>query len=149
MTTYEVTYQHLSLIMALGMMAGIFGTVYITRVIEVVHTWKMVQATVVSLLIMCITIVEDIAFIKELKTKTMKEAGFTDSQVREFNAVYDQTLKSWKESVIAGLKNNSPKKFHSMLPFSNWNEATRFILKLNRAERGKNDEGTWMGDGSD
>ena len=67
---YEVTTQELMVFVVLGFCSGIFASIWLARFFEVIHTWRLVQETLVYLLMMCAKIVEDVAFLQELKTQT-------------------------------------------------------------------------------
>ena len=120
--------------MVLGFSAGIFSSIFLARFLEVVHTWKLVQETVVYLLFMCSKIAEDVAFLEEVKRKHMHKADFTREQIREFQKVDEQTLTNWKNSVILSIVKRAPPHFRSMLPFRDWQEAMKFMDKTLRHE---------------
>ena len=111
----------------LGFCSGIFASIWLARFFEVIHTWRIVQETLVYLLMMCAKIVEDVAFLEELKRKHMHNAEFTREQIREFEEVDQRTLTNWKDSVILSIVKRAPPHFRSMLPFTNWKEAMRFM----------------------
>jgi hypothetical protein len=124
---YEVTMEELGIFTALGFACGIFASVFLARFFEVIHTWRMVKETVVWLLYMCSKIVEDVAFLQEVKRTHMHQAEFTPEQIRQFEEVDDKYLTNWKDSVILGLVKRAPPHFRSMLPFKDWREAMRFM----------------------
>lgn len=124
---YEVTMQDLTVFVALGFCCGLFASVFLARFLEVIHTWRMVQQTVVYLLWMCSKLVEDVAFLQEVKRSHMRKAEFTSEQVRQFEEVDDKYLTNWKDSVILGLVKRAPPHFRSMLPFKDWREAMQFM----------------------
>ena len=124
---YEVTMQDLTVFIALGFCCGLFASIFVARFLEVVHTWRMVQDTITHLLWMCSKIVEDVAFLQEVKRTHMHEAEFTPEQIRQFEEVDDKYLTNWKDSVILGLVKRAPPHFRSMLPFKDWREAMRFM----------------------
>ena len=111
----------------LGFCSGIFASIFLARFLEVVHTWRLVQETVLYLLLMCAKIVEDVAFLTEVKRKHMKAADFTSQQIRQFEEVDDKTLTNWKDSVIRSIVKRAPPHFKSMLPFQDWNGAMKFM----------------------
>ena len=76
---------------------------------------------------MCSRIVEDVAFLEELKRKHMEESKFTPEQIRQFEEVDSQSLTNWKDSVILSMVKRSPPHFRGMLPFTNWKEAMHFM----------------------
>ncbi len=126
---YEVTMQELGIFAALGFCCGIFASVFLARFFEVVHTWRMVKETIVWLLYMCAKLVEDVAFLQQVKKDHMRRADFTADQIRAFEEVDDRYLTNWKNSVILSLVKRAPPHFRSLVPFTDWQEAMRFMEK--------------------
>ena len=124
---YEVTMQELSVFVVLGFMCGVFTSFYLTRFFEVVHMWRLLREVIAHLLLMCVGIIEDVEFLKELKRKQMHESGFTQEQMRKFQEVDDRTLTKWKDAVILSLITKVPRGFRTMMPFNNWHEAMAFL----------------------
>tara|TARA_R100000963_G_C4596289_1_gene71596 strand:- start:135 stop:533 length:399 start_codon:yes stop_codon:yes gene_type:complete len=124
---YEVTTQELMVFIVLGFSAGIFASIWLARLFEVIHTWRIVQETIIYLLMMCSKIVEDVAFLGEVKHKHMVLAEFTPEQIQKFEEVDQKTLTNWKDSVILSIVKRAPPHFRSFLPFKDWNEAMRFM----------------------
>ena len=131
---YEVTMQELGIFVVLGFFCGAFASIYISRFLEVVHAWRMVQETIVSILWMCNKMNEDLAFLSEVKRKHMREADFTPEQIRKFEEVDSMFLTNWKDMVIISIVKRAPRHFRSMLPFTDWNEAMRFMKDALRGE---------------
>ena len=134
---YEVTMQELSVFVVLGFMAGVFTSFYLTRLFEVVHMWRLLREVIAHLLLMCVGIIEDVEFLKELKKKQMKDSGFTPEQMRKFQEVDDRTLTKWKDAVILSLVTKVPRSFRSMMPFNNWQEAMAFLNAELRSLKGE------------
>ena len=124
---YEITMQELSVFVVLGFMAGVFASFYLTRFFEVVHMWRLLREVIAHLLLMCVGIIEDVEFLKELKRKQMSESGFTQEQMKKFQEVDDRTLTNWKDAVILSLVTTVPRPFRSMMPFNTWHEAMAFL----------------------
>jgi len=124
---YEVTTQELMVFVVLGFSAGVFASFYLTRLLEVVHMWRLLREVIAHLLLMCVGIIEDVEFLKELKKKQMRESGFTPEQMRKFQEVDDRTLTNWKDTVILSLVTKVPRQFRTMMPFNNWREAMTFL----------------------
>ena len=132
---YEVTTQELMVFVVLGFCAGIFLSIWLARLLEVIHTWRLVEETVVYLLMMCAKIVEDVAFLHEVKRMHMQKAEFTEEQIREFREVDDKTLTNWKDSVILSIVKRAPPHFRSLLPFNTWAEAMKFMNDTLRGDQ--------------
>lgn len=123
----EVTSHELMIFVVLGFVAGVFTSFYLTRLLEVVHMWRLLSRVLSHVILMCMGMVEDVAFIKELKKRQMIDSGFTDKQVREFEEVDDRVLTNWKNSVIISLVDRAPSPFRTMIPFGNWTEAVAYL----------------------
>tara|TARA_R110000824_G_scaffold210234_1_gene396063 strand:- start:2525 stop:2938 length:414 start_codon:yes stop_codon:yes gene_type:complete len=134
---YEVTTQELMVFVVLGFTAGIFTSFYLTRLFEVVHMWRIMRELIAHLLLMCVGIIEDVEFLKELKRKQMVESDFTPEQIRKFQEVDERTLTNWKDAVILSLVTKVPRSFRSMMPFNNWREAMAFLKTELRALGGE------------
>jgi len=130
---YEVSVQELSVFVVLGFAAGVFISFYLTRLFEVVYMWRLMREVIAHLLLMCVGIIEDIEFLKELKRKQMHESDFTPEQIRKFEEVDERTLTNWKDAVILSLVTKVPRNFRSMMPFNNWHEAMAFLRSEPRA----------------
>jgi hypothetical protein len=130
---YEVSTHELMVFVVLGFSAGVFASFYLTRLFEVVHMWRLLREVIAHLLLMCLTIIEDVEFLKELKRKQMHESGFTPEQIHKFQEVDDKTLTNWKDTVILSLVAKVPRNFRSMMPFNNWHEAMAFLKTELRA----------------
>jgi len=140
---YELAFAELMAFVVLGFAAGIFVSVWLSRILEVVHMWRFCQEIIAHCLLMCTKIMEDIAFLSEVKRKHMRESDFTDEQIQKFEEVDSRVLTNWKNSVILSLLSAAPPRFRSLMPFTNWKEAIRFLDELHRdaiADRRKNYE---------
>ena len=130
----ELTTDDLTAIAAMAFFAGVFASIFLSRFFEIVHTWRIVQESVVSIIWMLTKMVEDISFLQELKLKQMRESGFTKEQIREFQKVDDQFLTNWKDNAIISIVNRSPRHFKSLLPFHDWNSAMKFLNNTLKGE---------------
>jgi len=124
---YEVTTQQLGIFVVLGFVGGVFMSFYLTRLFEIVHMHRTFRHLLAHLLLMCVGIIEDVEFLKQLKRKQMVDSTFTKKQIADFEALDEHTLTNWKNSVIQSLISKTPSPFKTMMPFTNWNEAIAFL----------------------
>ena len=130
----ELTTNDLTAICVMAFFAGVFASIFLSRFFEIIHTWRIVQDTVVSIVWMLTKMVEDISFLQELKYKQMHDAGFTEKQIRQFQKVDDQFLTNWKDNAIISIVKRAPRHFKSMLQVHDWNSATRFLNNTLKGE---------------
>ena len=130
----ELTTNDLTAFCVMAFFAGVFASIFLSRFFEIIHTWRIVQETVISIIWMLTKMVEDISFLQELKLKQMRESGFTTEQIRQFQKVDDQFLTNWKDNAIISIVNRSPRHFKTMLPFHDWDSATKFLNNTLKGE---------------
>jgi hypothetical protein len=133
---YELTTQDLTVFVVLGFCGGVFATYYLGRLLEIIHMWRLLRQVIAHLLLMCLSIVENVSFLNTLKIKAMHEADFTDKQIAEFEEVWEQTLTNWQDSAILTIVSKAPPHFRTMMPFDDWSGAMKF---LQQERRGNND----------
>jgi len=130
----ELTTNDLTAFCVMAFFAGVFASMFLSRFLEIVHTWRIVQESVISIIWMLTKMVEDISFLQELKLKQMRESGFTTEQIRQFQKVDDQFLTNWKDNAIISIVKRAPRHFKTMLPFHDWDSATRFLNNTLKGE---------------
>ena len=77
-------------------------------------------------------VVEDLAFIRELKYLQMSKSDMSDEQVKFIKKVDEQTLDNWKEGSIKIFKNSFPSPLDSIIKFRDWKSAMAELDKLHK-----------------
>tara|TARA_Y100000034_G_scaffold126171_1_gene177005 strand:+ start:192 stop:572 length:381 start_codon:yes stop_codon:yes gene_type:complete len=77
-------------------------------------------------------VVEDLAFIRELKYQQLVKSDLEEEQIDFIKQVDEQALNSWKENSISLFKNSFPGPLNSIVKFNNWKEAMRELDKLHK-----------------
>lgn len=113
---------------------GVFSCKFATQFFEVSHASRLVHSTVYRCLLMCATIQEDVAFLKEIKYKHMESSDLNRTQIQEFKKIDNQIMNSWKESVIQNIVMNTPRTFSFIIKFTNWQEAMRQLKEMHTDE---------------
>ena len=102
------------------------------RFFEYVHLVRLVQVLHLHTLTLLGGAVEDIAFIKQLKYKTLEEQGASRSEIRTIKEVDAQALENWKKSVIRKFVDTCPAPFRALIRFSTWDEAMEVLTEYYR-----------------
>ena len=76
------------------------------------------------------TTIEDVAYIKALKYKTMKESNVDPSQIKKAKLQDEEFFEEWKKSCIVNINNSVPN--YIKLSFDNWDEVMSILAKAYR-----------------
>lgn len=74
-------------------------------------------------------IMEDVAFMREVKYQHMKRTGSTDEQIDTVREIDEQVFNSWKIIVIHKFVSIYPRSMRGILKFSTWQQAVDILTK--------------------
>lgn len=77
-------------------------------------------------------VVEDLAFVRELKYLQMEKSDLSEEQINFIKQVDEETLNTWKENSIQIFKNSFPGPLGAIVKFNNWKEAMKELDKLHK-----------------
>ena len=82
------------------------------------------------------TTLEDVAYIKALKYKTMKESNVDSSQNKKAKLQDEEFFEEWKKSCIVNINNSVPN--YIKLSFNNWDEVMAILAEVYRRRLDEN-----------
>ena len=77
-------------------------------------------------------VVEDLAFVRELKYLQMQKSELNEEQINFIKQVDEETLNNWKQSSIQVFKNSFPAPLSGIVKFNNWKEAMKELDRLHK-----------------
>jgi len=84
--------------------------------------------------------VQDIAYIRTLKYKTMIENGIPLDEVKRTKEIDDQTFNMWKAAMIGQLRSAWPKQFIKILKIKDWRDVSKVLTQINNAKITKTED---------
>jgi hypothetical protein len=102
----------------------------LTQITNVIH---QLQINVIKFLG---TTLEDVAYIKALKYKTMKESNVDSSQIKKAKLQDEEFFEEWKKSCIVNINNSVPN--YIKLSFNNWDEVMAILAEVYRRRLDEN-----------
>ena len=81
----------------------------------------------ISLLRLIKSILDDMAFIKEDKYKTMRESSISEDEIQKIKKFDDQAYFSWKRDLVNRFLNAYPRAFYHTIKFSDWDDAMKSL----------------------
>ena len=119
----------------LGMLCFIFGYAtcrMLTALLNLGQAALLIKQTGEDGLNLLKVIAEDVAFIKQLKHKTMTESGFDAKHCESAKQMFDQSIDNWKHSAIMKYVAMYPKHFKNQLKFHDWDTAMAHLTKIHK-----------------
>ena len=77
---------------------------------------------------------EDAGYVRQLKIKMLKQAGVEGESIKFIKGLDTESLRLWRESVIAHFIAAYPAQYRSRLEFSDWGGAMRQLRYVERAQ---------------
>jgi len=94
---------------------------------QIAYVIRQLQVNVLTFLG---TTIEDVAYIKALKYKTMHESKVAPTQIKQFKMRDEEFFEEWKKSCIDNIHNSVPN--YIKLSFNNWQEAVSLLDEIYR-----------------
>ena len=109
---------------------------FAARFFEYVHLAHLTEVLHIHAVLLLGTVVQDIAFIKELKYKSLEEQGMPKAQIWKIKKVDEEMLSNWKITVIHKFVSACPMPFRTIIRFRTWDEAMKILTEHLKRERG-------------
>jgi len=77
-------------------------------------------------------VVEDLAFMRELKYLQSAKSGMTEEQIEFIKKVDDESLNKWKQNSINLFKSSFPGMLSNIVKFNTWDQAMKELKRLNK-----------------
>ena len=94
----------------------------ISHLLNVGHSVLFMQEVQVRALLILMTAVQDVAFMKKIKYDTMRES-LPEKEVEKTKQIDEQAFESWKASTLNKLQNNLPPSLQRRSFFISWPKA--------------------------
>ena len=111
---------------------GVVSCRFATQFFEVCHAARLVERTMYHCLLMCAQINEDMAFLREIKNKHLRDSDLDKKQIREFMKVDKKVMDNWKHSIIQSILINIPNSFFFVAKFTTWKEAMQQLDQMKK-----------------
>jgi len=96
---------------------------FISHIFDYGRASLVIKETITRCLVLIGAMVEDIAFMREIKYKTMYESNIDEKEIEVIKEIDEKAIQTWKNNIIMTLVNSFPKEFRSIIGFSTWAEA--------------------------
>lgn len=106
---------------------GIFSYRIISRIFMYGHMAIHVKAVGLQSLELLGKVVQDFAFVKELKYNSMRKANISEEEIKKYKILDNHSLDNWKQATISNYIHTYPPLYRSSLKFKNWKEAMLFL----------------------
>ena len=116
---------------------GLVSYKFLSHIFDYGRVSLLIKDIVTRCLVLVGTMVEDIAFMRELKYKTMQENNIDREEIDSIRDIDEKALQTWKSNTIMTIVNSFPREFRSIIDFSTWDEAMRKLDFFHKNKRRK------------
>ena len=103
---------------------------FLSTLLGITQITHVIQQLQINILTFLGTTLEDIAYIKALKYKTMKEHKVDSNQIKKAKMRDDEFFEEWKKSCIENIHKSVPS--YIRLSFDNWQESMALLNEVYR-----------------
>ena len=114
----------------LWFMGGAFVYKALSVFLGLTQITNVVQQLQINVVKFLGTTLEDVAYIKSLKYKAMKEAKVDSNQIKKAKLEDEEFFEEWKKSCIVNIHNSVPN--YIKLSFNNWDEVMKILTQVYR-----------------
>jgi len=118
----------------LWFMTGVMSYRIIATVLSYAHMASFLERVRLEAITFLAVVVEDVAYMRMLKYKTMLESGMSTEEVKKVKEVDDHTFNMWKAAVIGQLRSAWPKQFNKILKIRDWRDVSNILTQINNAK---------------
>jgi|TARA_R110000796_G_scaffold235229_1_gene354201 hypothetical protein len=102
----------------------------VAKVMDIGHSYKFVKKTTDQMVMLLISVSQDVAFIKSLKYETMEDMKVPEEQIELVKKLDDETFKAWKEITFLKIVQIYPKQYVKLLNGYDWSKVTQSVDNL-------------------
>ena len=95
----------------------------ISVVLRIGHSQLLIKAIQLDALSFLGAVVEDVAFIRALKYKTMEESNLSTIEINNTKLGDEMVYRQWKESCVKKIHGSVSPAVRAAIPYKNWEEA--------------------------
>jgi len=114
----------------LWFLGGAITYKFLATLLGITQITYVIQQLQINILTFLGTTLEDIAYIKALKYKTMKESKVDPNQIKKAEMRDEEFFEEWKKSCIENIHKSVPS--YIRLSFNNWQESMALLNEIYR-----------------
>jgi len=114
----------------LWFLGGAFTYKFLSILLGITQITRVIQSLQINVITFLGTTLEDIAYIKALKYKAMRESKVDPNQIKKAKMRDEEFFEEWKKSCIGNIHKSTPN--YIRLSFDNWSESMTILDEVYR-----------------
>jgi hypothetical protein len=102
----------------------------VAKFMKIVHSYEFVKKTTDQMVMLLISVSQDVAFIKSLKYETMESMNLPEEQLELVKKLDAETFEAWKEMTFLKIVQIYPKQYVKLLNGYDWSKVTQSVDEL-------------------
>ena len=114
----------------IGLICFIFGYITHKLLSSLLNFGRVIilcKQMILDCLYISLIMTEDIAYVRQLKTKEMRDLGITEKTISHSQTIYDRTMNGWKDACIRKVTTSCPTLLREQLNFDDWPSAIKYL----------------------
>ena len=109
---------------------GAFSYWVIAKFMDVTHSYRLMKQVTDQIVLLMISVSQDIAFIKKVKYETMEALEVEEGQIDIVKKIDKKALDAWRDMSLMKIMQSYPKGYSKILTHYNWDKVTKSIDEL-------------------
>ena len=110
--------------------SGAFSYWIIAKVMDLGHAYNFVKDTTDQVVMLLISVAQDVAFIKKMKYETMETMDIDAEQIKLLKKIDEQTFNAWRDMAFVKLLQIYPSHYKKILNQYDWSKITKSVDEL-------------------
>jgi len=102
----------------------------IAKFMDVTHSYKLMKGVTDQVVMLMISISQDIAFIKKIKYETLETLNMEEDQIELLKKIDKKTFDAWRDMSLLKIMQVYPKAYSKILTHYNWDKVTKSMDEL-------------------
>tara|TARA_Y100001963_G_C6588918_1_gene357041 strand:- start:49 stop:420 length:372 start_codon:yes stop_codon:yes gene_type:complete len=114
----------------IGLLCFVLGYIthkFFSSMVSLGRTMILCKHMILDCLFISLQMSEDVAFIRSIKTKEMRDLGVNDKTISHSLMMFDKTMNDWKNTCIQKILVSYPMIARGQLKFDDWDSAIKYL----------------------
>ena len=110
--------------------SGVFSYWVMAKLMDLGHAYNFVKDTTDQVVMLLISVTQDVSFIKKMKYETMETMDIDPEQIKLLKKIDEETFNAWRDMAFLKMVQVYPKHYKKILNGYDWSKITKSVDEL-------------------